>query len=68
MKFIKIEHVENDQIMIIQNEVTGIYQIVVECASNYSFTPDYVSKGYKSYAGALNCFNKVLLKYKAQTI
>ena len=64
MKFIKIEHVDNDQIMIIQNELTEIYQIVVECANNYSFTPDYVSKGYKSYSGALSHFNKVLLKIK----
>lgn len=35
MKFCKIEHVKNDQIMIIQNEMTDIYQVVVECETNY---------------------------------
>ena len=65
MKFCKIEHVKNDQIMIIQNEMTDIYQVVVECETNYSFTPDYVSKGFKSYTAALNHFNKLLVKHQS---
>ena len=64
MKFLKIEHVNNDQIMIVQNELSDIYQVVIERVDNYSFSPDYVSKGYKSYSGALSHFNKVLSKYK----
>lgn len=68
MKFCKIEHVKNDQIMIIQNEMTDIYQVIVECETNYSFSPDYVSKGFKSYSGALNHFNKLLFKYQNKVI
>ena len=64
MKFLKIEHVNNDQIMIVQNELSDIYQVVIERVDNYSFSPDYVSKDYKSYSGALSHFNKVLNKYK----
>ena len=63
MKFIKIEQVNNDQIMIVQNELSDIYQVVIERVGNYSFSPDYVSKGYKSYSGASYHFNKVLNKY-----
>ena len=64
MKFLKIEHVNNDQIVIVQNELSDIYQVVIERVDNYSFSPDYVSKGYKSYSGASYHFNKVLNKYK----
>ena len=64
MKFLKIEHVNNDQIMIVQNELSDIYQVVIERVDHYSFSPDYVSKGYKSYSGASYHFNKVLSKYK----
>ena len=66
MKFCKIGHVKNDQIMIIQDEITDIYQVAVESQTNYSFTPDYVSKGFKSYSAALNHFNKLLVKYQSR--
>lgn len=66
MKFCKIEHVKNDKIMIIQNQLTDIYQVVVQAVNNYSFNPDYVSKGFKSYSAALNHFNKLLVKYQSK--
>ena len=66
MKFCKVEHVKNDQIMIIQDEITDIYRVAVESQTNYSFTPDYVSKGFKSYSAALNHFNKLLVKYQSR--
>ena len=66
MKFCKVEHVKNDQIMIIQDEITDTYQVAIESQTNYSFTPDYVSKGFKSYSAALNHFNKLLVKYQSR--
>lgn len=65
MKFIEIEDVASDQIMIIQNELYDLYYVVVESAQNYSFTPDYVSKPFKTKKAAVNLFNKVVAKYKA---
>lgn len=64
MKYIKIENLNNEQIMLIQNELTDIYQVVVEGYQNYSFTPDYVSKGYKSLSSAKKHFDHVVNKYK----
>ena len=64
MKYIKIENLSNDQIMLIQNELTGIYHIVVEAYQNYSFSPDYVSKGYKTLSSAKKHFDHIVNKYK----
>ena len=64
MKYIKIENLSNEQIMLIQNELTDIYQVVVEGYQNYSFTPDYVSKGYKSLSSAKKHFEHIVNKYK----
>ena len=58
----RIENLNNEQIMLIQNELTGIYQIVAEGYQNYSFTPDYVSKGYKSLSSAKKHFNFIVNK------
>ena len=50
--------------MLIQNELTDIYQVVVEGYQNYSFTPDYVSKGYKSLSSAKKHFEHIVNKCK----
>ena len=64
MKYIKIEHVNNDQIMLIQNELNDLYYVVLERQDNYSFSPDYVSKPYKSRLGAVKAFNKYIAEHK----
>lgn len=64
MKFIETQEIGSDQIMIIQNEWNGTYQVIVESAQNYSFTPDYVSKGFKTKKSAKVLFEKLVTKYK----
>lgn len=64
MKYIKIENLSSEQIMLIQNELIDIHQVVVEGYHNYSFTPDYVSKGYKSLSSAKKHFEHIVTKYK----
>ncbi len=64
MKYVKIENLSNDQIGLIQNELTQIYHVVVEGYQNYSFTPYYVSKGYKSLSSAKKHFEHIVNKYK----
>ena len=48
MKYIKIENLNNEHDLLIQNELTDIYQIVVEGYQNYSFTPTMLAKDIKA--------------------
>ena len=56
MKFVKVEYLYKDQVMIVQDELTDLYYVVFESAQNYSFSPDYVSKPYKSLNGVKAAF------------
>lgn len=64
MLYIEVREVGKDQIMLIQNEWTSIYQVVIESIQNYSFTPDYVSKGFKTKKSAKSLFDKLVIKYE----
>lgn len=66
MKFCNAEKVGTIEVTIIQNEMTDIYQVIADSDTNCLFTPDYVSKGFKSYSAALNHFNKLLVKYQSR--
>ena len=68
MIYVSIEHVRNDQIMLIKDECTDLFYVVVESAQNYSFTPDFVSKPFKTKKVAMNNFNKTVTEYKERLL
>ena len=64
MKVILVEQIKSDQIMLVKHELTGLFYVTVESVQNYTFSPHFVSKAYKTKKTAMNNFSKLLAKYK----
>lgn len=64
MQIILIEQIRSDQIMLVRDELTDLFYIVVESIQNYTFSPHFVSKSYKTKKAAMSNFNKMSAKYK----
>lgn len=64
MLYVKIDQVQNDLVMLIQDELTLLYYVAIESCQNYSFSPDFVSRPFKTKKAALRNFDVILHKYK----